>query len=387
MNIREEIKHYTQELIDLRRDFHQHPELGFEEFRSSQIIQNYLIKCGIEVKKIAKTGVVGVLKGNEKGPTVLLRADMDALPIHEENDIAYKSIYEGKMHACGHDGHMAMLLIAAKILSKQKKHINGNIKFVFQPNEEDAGAAEMIREGVLENPTPDVAIGAHLWSSIETGKIGIAEGPIMASSEYFWLKIIGKGGHGGAPHESIDPIICASNIIQEVQAIQSRRINVITEPTVITFGSIQGGSFPIIIPETVELKGSIRCLHNELEKIKELFERKIRCQCQSDETTYELSYKCGNGLLSNDPKTTKLVKDVAVKVVDKDNLVSDVKVMLGEDFSEFSASVPSCFYFIGAGNVKKQTDYFHHHPRFNIDEDALLIGVEIHVRTALDYLK
>lgn len=387
MDIIEKVSSLTEELIALRRDFHKHPELGFQEFRTQGIVENYLKDCGLEVSKMAKTGVVALLRGNNSGPTLLMRTDMDALPIEEENDIPYKSQNKGVMHACGHDGHMAMMLIAAKILSSSKDKLKGNIKFVFQPNEEDAGSELMIEEGVLENPKVDAAVGMHLWSPIETGKIGIAEGPIMASSEYFNIKIKGKGGHGGAPHECIDPIICASNIIQEVQSIQSRKIDVINEPTVISFGSIKGGDFPIIIPEKAELAGSIRCLHDNLDRIKELFERKVRCQCESDETDYELSYKCGNRLLSNESQITKEVKSIASKVVGSENLESNIAVMLGEDFSEFSISVPSCFYFVGVGTPEKETDYNHHHPRFNIDEDALSIGVEMHVRTALEYLK
>lgn len=386
MDIKKEIYELKDELIALRRDFHQHPELGFQEFRTQGVLERYLIDCGLEVKRMAKTGLVALLKGDKPGRTLLMRSDMDALPIVEENDVPYKSVNNGVMHACAHDGHMAMMLIAAKILSKKKDQLQGNIKFVFQPNEEDAGAKYMIDEGVLDNPRVDAAVGIHLWSPIETGKIGIAKGPLMASSEYFTIKIKGKGGHGGAPHASIDPIICASSIVQQVQQIQSRKINVISEPTVITFGSIQGGDFPIIIPESAKLEGSIRCLHGNLDKIKELFERKIRCQCESDETTYELTYKCGNRLLSNDPEITELVEGVAAKVVGEENIKSDVQDMLGEDFSEFSSNVPSCFYFVGIANKEKETDYFHHHPKFNIDEDALFIGVEMHVRAALEFL-
>lgn len=386
MDIKREIEDLKEELIALRRDFHQYPELGFQEFRTQAIILKYLEECELEVHKIAKTGVVALLRGGKPGRTLLMRTDMDALPIMEENQVDYKSKNKGVMHACAHDGHMAMMLVAAKILSKRKEEISGNIKFAFQPNEEDAGAKYMIDEGILENPKVDAAIGLHLWSPIETGKIGVAKGPLMASSEYFTLEINGKGGHGGAPHASIDPIICASNIIQQVQSIQTRKLNAISEPTIITFGSIKGGDFPIIIPESAKLEGSIRCLHNNLDKIKDLFERKIRCQCESDETTYQLNYKCGNRLLSNDSYMTDIVSQVASSIVGEDNIKSDIQDMLGEDFSEFSSSVPSCFYFVGIANKEKKTDYFHHHPKFNIDEDALFIGLEMHVRTALEFL-
>lgn len=387
MYIKEEIASLKEELVELRRDFHQHPELGFKEYRTQERVIDYLKKCGLEVNKIADTGVVALLKGDISGPTLMMRTDMDALPIEEENDVPYKSKNKGVMHACGHDGHLAMMLVAAKILSTRKAQIKGNIKFVFQPNEEDAGAEILVNEGVLENPKIDAAIGVHLWSPIEVGKVGIAEGPIMASSEYFNIKIKGKGGHGGAPHETIDPILCASNIIQQVQSIQTRNLDAINEPTVITFGNIKGGDFPIIIPEIAEASGSIRCLHDNLDKVKDQFERKIKYQCYADETTYELNYKCGNRLLKNHPKVTKLVRDLALDVVGAENIETDVKVMLGEDFAEFSLNVPSCFYFIGVANKEKGTDIGHHNPKFNIDEDALSIGVEMHVKTALEYLK
>jgi len=262
MRIKSEIEELKEELICLRRDFHMHPELGFQEIRTSGIVESYLKECGLEVKTgIAKTGVVGLLRGKNPGRTVLIRADMDALPIEEETDLPYKSVHEGKMHACGHDGHTAMLLVAAKILARHKDEIKGNVKFVFQPNEEDAGAKIMIEEGVLENPHVDASLGLHLWTPIESGKLGIAAGAIMASSDYFKLTITGKGGHGGAPHTSVDPVICATNIIQTVQSIQTREVDAL-KPTVITFCKINCGSSPIIIPDRIVLEGSIRCLYN-----------------------------------------------------------------------------------------------------------------------------
>ncbi|SCY75729.1 M20 metallopeptidase family protein [Alkaliphilus peptidifermentans] len=386
MDIKKEIAELNQELIDLRRDFHKHPELGFEEFRTSEIIANYLKECNLEVKNIAKTGVVGLLKGSEPGFTIMLRADIDALPVQEKNDISYKSIYEGKMHACGHDGHTAMLLVAAKVLSKHRNEIKGNIKFIFQPNEEDAGAEIMINEGVLENPKVDAALGLHLWSPIESGKIGIGNGPIMASSHYFKLTIKGKGGHGGAPHLSIDPINCGMHVMQAVQAIQTREVDALA-PTIITFCKLQAGSSPIIIPEQLEVEGSIRCLHEGFEEVKQRFERIIRCTCEAHQAEYALEIKCGNILLNNDTIMAERVKVVAMEVVGPRNITqSNINVMLGEDFAEFAARVPSAFYFLGVGNKEKNTNYPHHHPFFNIDEDVLPIGVEMHIRGALEYL-
>lgn len=386
MKIKDEIENFRDELIRLRRDFHKHPELGFEEYRTSKIIANYLEEVGLEVRRgIAKTGVIGLLRGNRPGPTLLIRSDMDALPIKEENDLPFKSDDDGKMHACGHDAHMSILLIASKILANYRDEIKGNIKFVFQPNEEDAGAALMIEDGVLEDPQVDAALGLHIWSPLETGKIAIVDGPVMASSYYFKLVIRGKGGHGGAPHTSIDPIICATDVIQAVQSIQTREVDTF-KPTVITFCKINCGTLNIVIPEKIGLEGSIRCLHEDDEQVRRRFEEITKNICGAYRTTYELEFKCGNRLLSNDHKMAELVRSVAEKVVKPEDVIgSEFRTMIGEDFAEFALRVPSAFYFIGTGNEEKETDYPHHHPRFNIDEDSLLIGVEMHVRTALEY--
>ncbi|SCY91032.1 M20 metallopeptidase family protein [Alkaliphilus peptidifermentans] len=390
MNIKEEIKKYAQELIDLRRDFHQHPELGFQEFRTSEVIEKYLLDCGIEVMKIATTGVVGLLKGSQEGATVILRADMDALLVSEENDLSYKSLYEGKMHACGHDGHVAMLLVAAKILAKHKEKIKGNIKFVFQPNEEEAGARIMIDEGVMENPKVDAALGIHLWTPLETGKIGISEGPIMGAHKNFKLRIIGKGGHTSAPQYSIDPILTAASIIQNVQMIQTREINALN-PTVIMFGKINGGTAANIIPEAIDLEGTIRHLYEgndtSEEKPYARFERIVKSICEAHQAHYELQFIPSNSVLINHPQLTSMVRQEAEKVVnDPQKDIVPYVCMAGEDFSEFSLEVPSTFIFVGTGNDKKGSNYPHHHARFNIDEDSLAIGVELHIRSVLAYL-
>jgi len=388
MKIKGEIEGLHDELIQLRRDFHRHPELGFEEHRTSAIIAKYLGGLGFEVKRgLAKTGVVGLLRGDQPGPTLLLRSDMDALPIQEENDLPFKSVNDGKMHACGHDAHMAMLLIAAKILLNHRDEIRGKIKFAFQPNEEEAGAELMVEDGVLEDPGVDAALGLHIFSPLKTGEIGIVGGPIMASSYYFKLTIRGKGGHGGAPHRAVDPIICAANVVQAVQSIQTREIDAL-KPTVITFGKINCGTFNIVIPEEIELEGSIRCLHDDDEGIRRRFSEIIENICAAYRTKYELKFKCGNRLLRNDPEMTELVRSVAERVVKAEDVIgSGIRTMVGEDFAEFALRVPSAFYFIGTGNEGKGTDYPHHHARFNIDEDSLPIGVEMHVRTALEYFK
>jgi amidohydrolase len=389
MDIKSKIYSLCEELIQLRRDFHQYPELGCEEYRTAERISDYLSDCSIEAQRITETGIVGMIQGEKKGPTIMLRADMDALPLNEMTSLPYKSKNPGIMHACGHDGHMAMLLIAAKILSRNKNRIKGNIKLVFQPNEENMFADKLVEQGVLDNPKVDAAFGIHLITSIETGKIGIESGPVMAGMHTFELTIIGQGGHTGVPQGSIDPIIAAANIVQTVQIIQTREIGVLN-PTLIVFGQIQGGTMCNVIPDKVEMEGTIRYLydidaHCDLNPC-ENFERIVRHVCRSHRAEYRIEYPFSQSAVVNDLKMTQIVKAEAEKVVLDGSHIIPYVTMIGEDYGEYAKKVPSAFYFIGAGNKEKHTDYPHHHPSFDIDEDALSTGVEMHVRTALSYL-
>jgi amidohydrolase len=389
MEVREQVRRLNAELIELRRDFHQHPEVGLEEFRTSGIVSDYLLQLGMAVSRPTETGVVGLLKGKQTGRTLMLRADMDALPIQEENNVAYKSINDGKMHACGHDGHTAMLLIAAKILSGYKHKIRGNIKFLFQPNEENMGAGLLIEKGVLANPRVDAACGIHLMAPLQTGKIGISSGPVMAGMHAFKLILRGKGGHTGFPQESVDPIITAASIIQAVQVIQSREIDVL-KPTLIVFGKISGGTIYNVIPDKIEIEGSIRYLYDIQSDSKEQplgrFERIVKNICDAHRIKYDVEYAYSHPAVINDTKMTNFVSVTAEKVVESKDSIMPFVTMIGEDFCEFANRVPSAFYFIGSGNKEKGTDHPHHHSCFNIDEDALAIGVEMHVRTALSIL-
>lgn len=389
MDIKNQIRSLVEELKTLRRDFHQCPELGCEEHRTAEMISKYLAACEIDVRRITETGIVGLIYGKEKGRTLMLRADMDALPVEEMTSVPYKSKNPGKMHACGHDGHMAMLLIAAKILSRNKNRIKGNIKLVFQPNEENMFADKLVDKGVLDNPKVDAAFGIHLITSIETGKIGIESGPVMAGMHTFKLTIIGQGGHTGIPQDSIDPIITAANIVQAVQIIQTREIGVLN-PTLIVFGKIQGGTMSNVIPDKVEMEGTIRYLY-DIDKHGALnpcdnFERIVRHVCSSHRADYQIEYPFSQSAVVNDIKMTQIVKAEAEKVALDGSHIIPYVTMIGEDYGEYAKKVPSAFYFIGAGNKEKHTDYPHHHPRFDIDEDALSTGVEMHVRTALSYL-
>ena len=389
MDIAKLVAGFSDEVIELRRDFHQHPELGLEEHRTSEKVSAYLNQCGLEVCRMNRTGVVGLLRGEQPGPTLLLRADMDALPIQEENDVPYRSLNPGVMHACGHDAHTAMLLVAARILSQLKQHLQGSIKFVFEPNEENVGALAMIEEGLLENPRVDACLGLHIWTPLQSGQIGITEGPVMAGMEHFNLIIKGRGGHTATPQSAIDPILAAAGVIQGVQIIQTREIDVLKEPTIIMFGQIQGGTASNVIPDAVTLGGTMRYLFEgdpESENNpKKRFERIVSNICTAHRAEYELSYLYGHPTLVNHREMAALLQTLAGRELDPSPEIVSFVSLAGEDFSEFAARVPGAFYFLGTGNASKQTDFPHHHPRFNIDEDVLAVGIEMHVRGALAF--
>jgi len=391
MEIKEKIIHLKDELIQLRRDFHKYPELGFKEYRTSKIVADYLEKCGLKVTKgIAQTGVVALLKGSAPGPTLLLRADMDALPIQEKNDIPYKSINNGIMHACGHDAHTAILLVAAKILSDCKEKIKGNIKFVFQPNEEIGGAKLMIEQGILEKPQVNAAMALHLWTPLESGIIGVEAGPITGTLDIFHLTIKGEGGHTGYPDKAVDPIIASANIIQNIQTIQTREISAL-KPTIIMFTKIISGIKSNIIPDTVSLEGTIRYFHDqkeqETESLQERFKRIVEANCHSYRTKFQLEFCNENQSVINDGNMTKLVINTAEEVLGYHDKIIPYLSIAGEDFSEFSETVPSVFYFVGSGNREKESHYPHHNPRFNIDEDTMLTGVEMHILSAFNFFR
>ena len=389
MQIKKHIDALHEELKQIRRDFHQYPELGCEEFRTAEKISDYLKNSGIEVSRITETGIVGLIQGKDAGRTLMLRADIDALPVEEMTSLPYKSKQPGKMHACGHDGHSAMLLVAGKILSKVADQFRGNIKLVFQPNEENMFAKHLIDKGIMDEPSVDAAFGIHLMTALETGQIGIKAGPVMAGMHVFKLTILGRGGHTGFPQDSIDPIITAAAIIQSVQSIQTREINVF-KPTLIVFGKVSGGTMSNIIPEKVKMEGTIRYLYDIDKKDApnpcESFERIVHGVCHSHQAKYEIEYDYAHPAVVNDSEMTKIVIAEAQKLPKgKENIIPYV-TMIGEDFCEYAKRVPSAFYFLGAGKKNEQTNYPHHHPCFNFDEDALSIGVEMHIRTALAYL-
>jgi amidohydrolase len=383
-----QLESYRDELISLRRDFHRHPELGFEEHRTAAVIQSYLKDLGLHPRRVAGTGVVALLEGMRPGPVLMLRADMDALPVTEENEVDYRSENPGVMHACGHDAHMAMLLIAAKVLVAHRDRLAGTIKFVFQPNEEIAGALRMIEEGVLSDPQVAAVMGIHVWTPVPSGKIAITAGPVMGGLDVFKMTIFGKGGHTGVPEDAIDPVLAAANLIQTVQMIQTREISNL-KSTIIMFGRICGGTKSNIIPDRVELEGSIRFLYKggpeSEERPTERFRRIAEQVCHTHRCTCEIEIVHENIPLVNDPGMVAMARQTAAEVFGDEHAITDNLTIASEDFSEFSERVPGVFMFLGAGSEVKGTTVSHHNPRFNIDEDILLNGVAMHVHGALNY--
>lgn len=385
--VSEELK---QEIIEMRRDFHAHPELGFQEFRTADKIEAYLKNLGLKPERVATTGVTAYLEGKKDGPTILLRADMDALPIREENTVDYRSRNDGIMHACGHDAHTAMLLGAAKVLVGMKDQLEGNIKFLFQPNEEVAGAEILIEQGAMDNPGVDAAVGIHIWTPLPSGCIGVQAGAVMATMDVFKITVKGRGGHTGYPESAVDPIIAAADIVTSVQTIQTRRVSLM-KPTVIMFGKINGGTKNNIIPDEVVLEGTMRYLYDS-EKPGEdnppkLLDRLVHTVCETHGCSYELEVMRENTAVINDKNMVEIARRAARDVTGDSDRVVEHASMAGEDFAAYAARVPGVFIFLGTGNPEKETDFPHHNPRFNIDEDTLPAGVELYIRSALEYFK
>lgn len=389
MNLKSDVQELTPELIELRRDFHRHPEVGYHEYRTSKVVADYLTALGIEVRHIGETGLVGKMVCGKPGKKVMLRCDMDALPILEDTGLPFASENVGVAHSCGHDGHLALHLINAKILAKHRDELAGTIYFLFQPNEETTseglGAQFMIDNGALDEK-PDAVFGFHLWSPIPTGKVGIVPGPIMGSSYFFNMKIIGKGGHGGAPQDAVNPIDCAQHVLSAMNSFHTMEIDAVN-PTGLNVCTIHGGVYEAIIPETVEMGGTMHCLHPYDKEARQRLNELVEGICKAFRCTCEITYKLSNSLLSNDDDLAELVRKTAVDVVGKDNVMTkDVAVMVGDDFAEFSQLIPGVYYFVGTGSEKAHSTYGHHNPRFTIDEDSLPIGAEVAANVIVNYL-
>jgi amidohydrolase len=373
-------------LVSDRRDLHQHPELGYREQRTAAVIAERLAALGYDVRTgVGGTGVVGTRAGPPNGPTVLIRADMDALPVQEETGLPFASTVPGIMHACGHDGHMAVALTVADRLAAVD--LPGGLQFVFQPAEEGgAGAAAMIRDGVLEPTPPMAAIGMHLWSGLPTGTIAVSPGPIFAAVDNFAITIEGRGGHAAVPHETIDPVVAAAHVITALQTVVSRRRNP-SEPAVLSVTAVHAGTTHNVIPERATLEGTVRsyggALYNELPTIVQtIAENTARAHGARAVVEYERKYPA----TVNDRDMAELMRSVAAAVVGAPNVRTGYRTMAGEDMAFFLERVPGCYAFVGSGNPAKQTNRPHHSPLFDLDEDALPIAVELLSRGAMQIL-
>ncbi len=388
IDVKTEIQQEKEELIKVRRELHRIPGIRFDIKETSDYVAEKLRSFGLEVQTgIGKTGVVGLLRGKQAGKTIMYRSDMDALPIKEQNEVDYVSLHDGKMHACGHDGHISIALHIAKILAQHRDKLKGTIKFVFQPAEEGAGGAElMVSEGVLENPTVDAAIGLHIWNYLPVGKVALRPGPLMGSTDMFTITIKGTSAHGAVPQDGIDTILASSHIVTALQSIVSREISPLT-PAVLTIGTINGGGAFNIISDKVEMSGTVRTLDPEIRKfIPKRMEEIIKGICDGFRADYEFNYMHRHPVVVNDEAMTTLVTDVAREAVGEKNVVIAEQTMVGEDMSFYLQQVPGCFFFLGGANKAKGLDYPHHNPRFNFDESCLQTGTEIGIKALLKYL-
>jgi len=386
IHIKPEIKALSDKIISTRRDIHQHPELAFDEHRTAQLVADRLQSFGMDVQTgVGKTGVVGILKGNSSGKTIALRADMDALPMQETSDIPYKSQNDGVMHACGHDGHTAMLLGAAEALSQKTDKLNGTVKFIFQPAEEGQGGARyMIEDGALNGV--DEVYGIHLWNYQEYGTVGVKSGPILAAADLFEITVHGKGGHGAAPQGTKDAVVIASHLVQTLQTIVSRNTNPI-ESTVVTIGQINGGYNFNIIADTVTMKGTSRAYTEENRQlIKTRMAEIITGTEQIFGCKIEFKYEDGYPPTVNHPIESEKLLNAANKIVG-DGAGAPYLSMGGEDFSYFLQKVPGCFFFVGSAPPDHEPlSVPHHCSHFDFDERALLVGSSVYLQLVEDII-
>ena len=372
-------------IIAMREYFHENPELSFKEFKTADRLEKELRDMGLNPKRITETGIIADIKGNGK-KTVAIRADIDALPVTEENKVSYVSKNKGVMHACGHDTHMAMLLGAAKMLIAEKEKLNGNIRLIFQPAEElpPGGAVGMIKNGALENV--DFVIGQHIMGFIPAGKIAIYYKEMMANADEFDIKIHGKGGHGSAPQDSIDAIYITAHLIEMLNTIVSREIDP-QEPAVITTGTVNSGYRYNIIAAHAELTGTVRTFNIDVqEKIIKRIKDILEGLKSIYGIEYEYEYKKGYPVLVNNEKIAKYIEEAAKRIVGKDNIIHPKPNMGGEDFAYFLQKVPGAYYFIGGSNSERGIDSMNHSPTFDVDESALYTGAKVLKEAAMEIL-
>ncbi|HEY58056.1 MAG TPA: amidohydrolase [Anaerolineae bacterium] len=364
---------------EVRRDLHRHPELGFQEVRTAGVVAKTLRDLGLTVTTgVAKTGVVGLLEGARPGPTVLVRVDMDALPVQEETGAEYASQVPGVMHACGHDGHVAMGLTVARLLAGRRASLAGRVKFVFQPAEEGLGGAEgMVAEGVLEDPRPDVVLGMHLWNERPLGWFGVTDGPAMAAADRLLITVQGKGGHGAAPHLTIDPVVTAAHIVTALQTVAARNIDPL-DTAVVSVTRIRAGEAFNVIPPQAELEGTIRTFEPE---VRETVLKRVREIAQGVAQAFGAQAGVEVQRLTppviNDSGVAEQVRALARRLFPEAEISATERTMGSEDFAFFMEDIPGCYFFIGSANEAKGLTYGHHHPRFDFDEEALWRGAAL----------
>ena len=382
-NVHQLVSEHKDLIIKMRRDLHRIPETAYTEKKTSAYVADYLNSLGLEVQtEIAQYGVVGLLKTDRPGPTLMIRADMDALPLKEDTGLDFASQHEGVMHACGHDAHMTMVLGAATVFNKIKNEISGNIKFLFQPAEEGPGGAKpMIEAGVMENPKVDYSIGCHVWPDIPEGTIGVRSGPFLAAMDRFDLKIKGKGGHGAMPHLCTDALEVGTQVVNALQRIASRHMDPL-EPTVVTVGTFHAGTAFNIIPGEADLSGTTRTFNPEIWNTWEArLEKVIRGVCESMGVDFELKFSPGYPVTINDESVAEVVRRCAAELVGEDRVVEPQRTMGGEDFAYYAQHSKGCFFALGVG---RQGAAPVHNPKFDFNEDVLLLGTETHCRVGLE---
>lgn len=372
------IEGVKKDVIKWRRHFHQHPELSYEEINTSQFVFDTLQSFeNLVVTRPTKTSVMGRLIGGLPGKVLAMRGDMDALPITEETGFTFASTNPGVMHACGHDGHTAMLLGAAKILAQMKDSIKGEVRFIFQHAEEvfPGGAQEMVKAGVIDGV--DKVIGLHLFTMIPTGKIIIPYGPFTANSDIFDIKIVGKGGHSSQPQETIDPIAIGAQVVANIQHIIARNIDPL-EKAVVSITEFNGGTAKNIIPDSITIGGGVRSFDQEVrEKISKRIEEVVKGITEAHNATYQYNYEFGYSSVFNNYEITREVEELIEEIFAPDTIMEAPPFMGGEDFSAFSQKVPGCFIGVGAAMAEETLNYPHHHPQFSIDEKSLEIGLKL----------
>lgn len=382
------------QLIAQRRDFHMHPELSNHEERTSRIVAERLRALGLEDVKtgVGKYGVTALLKGTKPGPVVAVRADMDALPIQEVNDVPYKSLVPGVKHACGHDVHTTVELGVAEVLSKMRDQIHGSVKFIFQPAEEgvpageEGGARFMIKQGAMDNPRPEAIFGLHTIPSIEVGQIAYQSGPAMASSDHIYITIHGRSSHGAQPQQGVDAIVVAAECVTAIQNIRSRRIDP-QEPLVISIGMIQGGTRNNIIADEVKMEGTMRTLNEEVrQQAQKMMRDTLASVTSAYGATFDLKFDENAAVTYNEPRIVDETLPTIRRVVGAENVVAIKPFMPAEDFSYFQKVSPGFYYFLGVANKAKGITAGWHTANFDVDEESLVIGVKVMSNVLLDYL-